>query len=85
LGAAPQGRPSQVHLGLAAWLLDHNDAGGQPAAAVAAALDRTASATGELARDELLDNITSTGRHFAAWNNRELFAQEVRAAFRSLR
>jgi pimeloyl-ACP methyl ester carboxylesterase len=45
-------------VGLAAWLLDHNDAGGQPAAAVVAALDRTESATGELTRDELLDNIT---------------------------
>ena len=28
-------------VGLAAWLLDHNDADGQPAAAVAAALERT--------------------------------------------
>ena len=45
-------------VGLAAWLLDHNDADGQPAAAVAAALDRTTSATGELTRDEILDNIT---------------------------
>ncbi len=45
-------------VGLAAWLLDHNDGDGQPAAAVAAALDRTASATGELTRDEILDNIT---------------------------
>ncbi|TIM37484.1 MAG: epoxide hydrolase, partial [Mesorhizobium sp.] len=45
-------------VGLAAWLLDHNDAGGQPAAAVAKALDRTVSATGELTRDEILDNIT---------------------------
>jgi pimeloyl-ACP methyl ester carboxylesterase len=45
-------------VGLAAWLLDHNDADGQPAAAVAAALNRTASATGELTRDEILDNIT---------------------------
>jgi pimeloyl-ACP methyl ester carboxylesterase len=45
-------------VGLAAWLLDHNDAGGQPAAAVASALDRTTSATGELTRDEILDNIT---------------------------
>src|SRR5688500_16306322 len=43
---------------LAAWLLDHNDADAQPAAAVAAALNRTASATGELTRDEILDNIT---------------------------
>ncbi len=45
-------------VGLAAWLLDHNDADGQPAAAVAAALDRTESASGELTRDEVLDNIT---------------------------
>jgi pimeloyl-ACP methyl ester carboxylesterase len=45
-------------VGLAAWLLDHNDADGQPAAAVASALSRTASAAGELTRDEILDNIT---------------------------
>ena len=45
-------------VGLAAWLLDHNDAHGQPAAAVASALNRTTSATGELTRDEILDNIT---------------------------
>jgi pimeloyl-ACP methyl ester carboxylesterase len=45
-------------VGLAAWLLDHNDADGQPAAAVVAALARTTSATGELTRDEVLDNIT---------------------------
>src|SRR5215213_8255582 len=45
-------------VGLAAWLLDHNDADGQPAAAVAAGLDRTTSDTGELTRDEILDNIT---------------------------
>jgi pimeloyl-ACP methyl ester carboxylesterase len=45
-------------VGLAAWLLDHNDADAQPAATVAAALNRTASATGELTRDEILDNIT---------------------------
>jgi pimeloyl-ACP methyl ester carboxylesterase len=45
-------------VGLAAWLLDHNDADGQPAAAVVSALDRTTSTTGELTRDEILDNIT---------------------------
>jgi pimeloyl-ACP methyl ester carboxylesterase len=45
-------------VGLAAWLLDHNDADGQPAAAVASALNRTSSAMGELTRDEILDNIT---------------------------
>ena len=45
-------------VGLAAWLLDHNDADGQPAAAVVDALSRTSSAIGELTRDEILDNIT---------------------------
>src|SRR3954466_14170353 len=134
-------------VGLAAWLLDHNDADGQPAAAVTAALDRTSSATGELTRDEVLDNITlywlrntgvsasrlyweyrggffdakgvtvpvattifpgeqyqaprswaeraypppvyfhevDRGGHFAAWEQPQLFAEELRAAFRSLR
>jgi pimeloyl-ACP methyl ester carboxylesterase len=134
-------------VGLAAWLLDHNDADGQPAAAVASALDRTTSATGELTRDEILDNITlywltntgvsasrlyweykggffnakgvsiptavtvfpgeqyqaprswtekayhnliyfnevDKGGHFAAWEQPQLFAEELRAAFRSLR
>jgi pimeloyl-ACP methyl ester carboxylesterase len=134
-------------VGLAAWLLDHNDAGGQPAAAVASALDRATSTTGELTRDEILDNITlywltntgvsasrlyweykggffnakgvsipvavtvfpgeqyqaprswaeqaypnliyfnevEKGGHFAAWEEPELFAAEMRAAFRSLR
>ena len=45
-------------VGLAAWLLDHNDADGQPAATVASALNRASSATGELTRDDILDNIT---------------------------
>ena len=45
-------------VGLAAWLLDHNDADGQPAAAVVSALTRATSPTGELTRDEILDNIT---------------------------
>jgi pimeloyl-ACP methyl ester carboxylesterase len=134
-------------VGLAAWLLDHNDADGQPAAAVASALDRTTSATGELTRDEILDNITlywltntgvsasrlyweykggffnakgvsisvavtvfpgeqyqaprswaeqaypnliyfnevDRGGHFAAWEQPQLFTEEIRAAFRSLR
>jgi pimeloyl-ACP methyl ester carboxylesterase len=134
-------------VGLAAWLLDHNDADGQPAAAVASALNRTASATGELTRDEILDNITlywltntgvsasrlyweykggffnakgvsipvavsvfpgeqyeaprswteraypkllyynkvDKGGHFAAWEQPQLFSNEVRAGFRPLR
>jgi hypothetical protein len=45
-------------VGLAAWLLDHNDADGQPAAAVYSALSRTRSAIGELTREEILDNIS---------------------------
>ena len=45
-------------VGLASWLLDHNDADGQPAAAVMSALDRISSPEGELTRDEILDNIT---------------------------
>ncbi|MGY1739472.1 MULTISPECIES: epoxide hydrolase family protein [unclassified Blastococcus] len=134
-------------VGLAAWLLDHNDADGQPAAAVTAALERTASSTGELTRDEVLDNITlywltntgvsasrlyweyrggffdakgvtlpvavsvfpgeqyeaplswteraypglvhynrlDRGGHFAAWEQPQLFVEELRAGFRSLR
>jgi pimeloyl-ACP methyl ester carboxylesterase len=134
-------------VGLAAWLLDHNDADGQPAAAVVAALDRTKSTIGELTRNEVLDNITlywltntgvsasrlyweykggffnakgvsipvvvsvfpgeqyqaprswteraypnliyfnevDKGGHFAAWEEPERFASELRAAFRSLR
>ena len=134
-------------VGLAAWLLDHNDADGQPAATVASALNRITSATGELTRDEILDNITlywltntgvsasrlyweykggffnakgvsipvavsvfpgeqyeaprswteraypnlihynklDKGGHFAAWEEPQLFAAEVRAAFKSLR
>jgi pimeloyl-ACP methyl ester carboxylesterase len=134
-------------VGLAAWLLDHNDADGQPAAAVASALNRTATTAGELTRDEILDNITlywltgtgvsasrlyweykggffnakgvsipvavsvfpgeqyeaprswteraypqlihynrlDRGGHFAAWEQPQLFAEEVRAGFRSLR
>jgi pimeloyl-ACP methyl ester carboxylesterase len=134
-------------VGLAAWLLDHNDADGQPAVAVATALNRTTSTTGELTRDEILDNITlywltntgvsssrlyweykggffnakgvaipvavsvfpgeqyeaprswaeraypklihynrvEKGGHFAAWEQPQLFAAEVRAAFKSLR
>jgi pimeloyl-ACP methyl ester carboxylesterase len=134
-------------VGLAAWLLDHNDADGQPAAAVTSALNRITSAEGELTRDEILDNITlywltntgvsasrlyweykggffnakgvsipvavsvfpgeqyeaprswteraypklvyfnkvERGGHFAAWEQPQLFAQELRAAFKSIR
>jgi pimeloyl-ACP methyl ester carboxylesterase len=132
---------------LAAFLLDHNDGDGQPAAAVMAGLRRTSSATGELTRDEILDNITlywltntgvsasrlyweyrggffnakgvtipvavtvfpgeqyeaprswteraypnliyyhraEKGGHFAAWEQPQIFAAELRAAFKSIR
>ncbi len=132
---------------LAAWLLDHNDADAQPAAAVTAGLRRTSSAVGELTRDEILDNITlywltntgvsssrlyweykggffnakgvktpvavtvfpseqyqaprswteraypkliyynqaDKGGHFAAWEQPQLFVDELRAAFKSVR
>jgi hypothetical protein len=134
-------------VGLAAWLLDHGDGDGQPAAAVASALNRTTSATGDLTRDEILDNITlywltntgvsasrlyweykggffnakgvsipvavsvfpgeqyqaprswteraypkliyyntlDRGGHFAAWEQPQLFSEELRAGFRPLR
>src|SRR3954466_4463792 len=134
-------------VGLAAWLLDHNDADGQPAAAVVEALGRTSSDTGGLTRDEVLDNITlywltntgvsasrlyweykggffnakgvtvpvavtvfpgeqyqaprswteraypnliyfnevDRGGHFAAWQEPQLLAEELRASFKSLR
>jgi pimeloyl-ACP methyl ester carboxylesterase len=134
-------------IGLAAWLLDHGDGGGQPAAGLVSGLNRTTSDTGELTRDEFLDNVTlywltntgvsasrlyweykggffnvkgvpipvgvsvfpgeqyeaprawseraypnlihynkvAKGGHFAAWEEPQLFAEEVRAAFRTLR
>ena len=138
---------SDSPVGLASWLLDHNDADGQPAAAVFSALTRATSAAGELTRDEILDNITlywltntgvsasrlyweykggffnakgvkipvavsvfpgeqyeaprswteraypkliyynklDKGGHFAAWEQPQIFASEVRQAFRPVR
>jgi pimeloyl-ACP methyl ester carboxylesterase len=134
-------------VGLAAWLLDHGDGDGQPAKGLVDGLNRTASDTGELTRDEILDNFTlywltntgvsasrlyweykggffnvkgvtipvavsvfpgeqyqaprswaeraypnliyfnevAKGGHFAAWEQPQLFSEEVRAGFRSLR
>ena len=134
-------------VGLAAWLLDHDDGGGEPAAAVVAAVNRASSATGELTRDDILDNVTlfwltntgvsasrlyweykggfwdakgvsipvavsvfpheayqaprswveraypnliyfnevDKGGHFAAWEQPQLFSEELRSGFRSLR
>src|SRR5262249_23468889 len=45
-------------VGLAAWLLDHGDGDGQPAAGLVAALDRTKNDSCELAGDEFLENVT---------------------------
>ena len=133
---------------LAAYMIDHGDGGGQPAAAVVEALKRTATnPAGELTRDEVLDNITlywltntgvsaaklyweyrggffnvkgvkipvavtaypgeqylaprswtekaypklfyyhraAKGGHFAAWEQPQIFAEELRAAFKSVR
>ena len=49
---------SDSPVGLAAYLLDHGDGDGQPSAALLAGLNRTSSSTGELTRDEILDDIT---------------------------
>jgi pimeloyl-ACP methyl ester carboxylesterase len=135
---------------LAAWLLDHGDGNGQPAAAVVSAVSgRTVGgfSAGSLTRDDVLDNITtywvtrtgvsaarsywenkvspfnaanvsipvavsvfpseiyeaprswaerafhkliyfhqaSAGGHFAAWEQPQVFSQELRAGFKSLR
>jgi len=134
-------------VGLAAWLLDHGDGDGQPAGGLVSGINRATSDTGELTRDEFLDNVTlywltntgvsasrlyweykggffnvkgvsipvavsvfpgeqyqaprswaeraypnliyfnkvARGGHFAAWEEPELFSQELRAAFKSLR
>lgn len=137
-------------VGLAAWLLDHGDGNGQPAAAMVSAVaghSVDGYSAGALTRDDVLDNITlywvtstgisaarsywenkvspfnaanvaipaaitvfpseiyeaprswakrafhnliyfheaSAGGHFAAWEQPQIFAAEVRAGFRSLR
>jgi pimeloyl-ACP methyl ester carboxylesterase len=137
-------------VGLAAWLFDHGDGYGQPAAAITSAvLGRTVNGhpAGDLTRDDVLDDFTlywltntaisaarfywelhfspynaadvsipaavsvfpgenyqaprswaeqaykkliyynkvSQGGHYAAWEQPQLFAAEVRAGFKSLR
>jgi len=137
-------------VGLAAWLLDHGDGNGQPAAAVVSAISGHAVdgySAGALTRDDVLDNITlywvtntgisaarsywenkvspinaanvsipaaltvfpgeiyeaprswaelafhqliyfnvaAAGGHFAAWEQPQIFSEELRAGFRSLR
>jgi pimeloyl-ACP methyl ester carboxylesterase len=132
---------------LAAYLMDHGDGDGQPAAALVAGMRRTSSSTGELTRDEILDNITlywltntgvsasrlyweykggffnvrgvkmptavsvfpgeqyqaprswteraypklvyyhqaAKGGHFAAWEQPQIFSEELRAGFKPMR
>ncbi len=137
-------------IGLAAWIIDHGDGFGQPAAAVTSAvLGRTVNGhpAGDLTRDDVLDDITlywltntaissarfywenkfnlynaanvsipaavsvfpgenyeaprswaerayhkliyynkvDKGGHYAAWEQPQLFSEEVRAGFRPLR
>jgi len=137
-------------VGLAAWLLDHGDGWGQPAAAVVSAVAGhtvDGHTAGALTRDDVLDNITmywltntavsaarsywenktsplnaanvaipaaatvfpgeiylapeswtrlafhkliyfnkaEEGGHFAAWEQPQIFSEEVRASFRALR
>jgi len=112
-------------VGLAAWLLDHGDGYGQPAAVILSAVHGRAiggHSAGDLTRDDVLDDFTlywlthpavsvspgenyqaprswtqraypklihfneiPKGGHFAAWEQPELFSEEVRAGFRSLR
>jgi pimeloyl-ACP methyl ester carboxylesterase len=137
-------------IGLAAWLFDHGDGYGQPAAAITSAVARrtvNGHPAGDLTRDDVLDDLTlywltntavsaarfyweshinlynaadvsipaaisvfpgenyeaprswatvayhkliyynkvDQGGHYAAWEQPQLFSQEVRAGFRSLR
>lgn len=137
-------------VGLAAWLLDHGDGWGQPAAAVVSAVAGhtvDGHTAGALTRDDVLDNITlywltntgvsaarsywlnktsplnaanvsipagatifpgeiyeaprswtqaafhkliyfhkaAAGGHFAAWEQPQIFSEEMRAAFRTVR
>ncbi|MBV8149880.1 MAG: alpha/beta fold hydrolase [Candidatus Eremiobacteraeota bacterium] len=137
-------------VGLAAWLLDHGDGWGQPAAAVVSAVAGhtvDGHTAGALTRDDVLDNITvywltntavsaarsywenktsplnaanvtipaaatvfpgeiyeaphswtrlafhnliyfhkaAQGGHFAAWEQPQIFSEELRAGFRTLR
>ena len=47
-------------IGLAAWILDHGDAYGQPGTMISAALGRTIDghSAGAVTRDDFLDNVT---------------------------
>ena len=152
MGARPQTLYALTDspIGLAAWLFDHPDGYGQPAAAITSAvLGQTMNghSSGDLTRDDVLDdfslywftnsavsaarfywelhlnlyaaanvsisaavsvfpgenyqaprswveaayhkliyyNQVDKGGHYAAWEQPQLFSQEIRAAFRSLR
>jgi len=152
MGTRPQTMSGMADspIGLAAWLLDHADANGQPAAVLAAAVLGGAAAErfpSAITRDDVLDNVTlywltntgvsagriywenkfslydaadigvpaavsvfpgenyqaprswaeraytkliyynrpAAGGHFAAWEQPQIFAEEVRSGFRPMR
>ena len=75
-------------IGLAAWMLDHDADSYEKISR--AFLD--GHPAGTLTRDRIVDNINliyfneaDKGGHFAAWEEPQLFSEEIRAAFRSLR
>jgi pimeloyl-ACP methyl ester carboxylesterase len=96
-------------VGLAAWLLDHNDADGQPAVSSLLGIQgwllqrqgrlhpgcrerlcrraiRGAAELAEQAYPNLIYyNQVAKGGHFAAWEQPQLFSEEIRAAFRPVR
>jgi hypothetical protein len=76
-------------VGLAVWLLDHGHGGGQPAAgwprASFTASQAPRSGPSRPTPTLIYFNGVEKGGHFAAWQEPELFANELRAAFRSLR
>ena len=80
-------------VGLAAYLLDHGDRGGQPGVTIPAAITvfpgeqyQAPRSWAERAYSRLIYyHEADKGGHFAAWEEPQLFAEEMRAVFRSLR
>jgi hypothetical protein len=72
--------------GLAAWMLDHDEDSYEK---IARAF-RGEAPVGGLTRDAIPDNLVyfsqvGEGGHFAAWEEPRLFAEEIRAAFTTMR
>ena len=75
-------------MGLAAWLLDHDATSSFPTAVTAFPeeyLQTPRSWTEQAYHDLIYFNEAERGGHFAAWEQPQLFAEELRAAFRTLR